>query len=134
MEVGKQGRHEQRAPADERPWSLIDLLWGLTGDVERAYIFIEIIACTILILCTPACLTIDAVSLAAKGMQGLAVGTLLPSGFCGAGWLTYLAIRITRRLTRRRRRKPVPPPISRHEPSPQPAGSRQPHQSSRSRR
>jgi hypothetical protein len=155
----KQGRREQRrAPADERPWSLIDLLWGLTGDRERAYIFIEIIACTTLILCTPACLGVGAVALAAKGMKGLTLGTLLPSGFFGGGWLTYLAVRIKRRLTSRRhgadshgrntttrssgpnhkqgqrqwKSKPVRQPTGRYEPSRQPQGSRQPQQSSRS--
>jgi hypothetical protein len=161
MAVVKQGRREQRrAPADERPWSLIDLLWGLTGDRERAYIFIEIIACTTLILCTPACLGVDAVALAARGMKGLTLGTLVPSGFFGGGWLTYFAIRIKRRLTcrrhgadshgrntavrspdpnhkqdqRQRKPKPIRQPTRRYEPSRQPQGSRQPQQSSRLRR
>jgi hypothetical protein len=161
MAVVKQGRREQRrAPADERPWSLIDLLWGLTGDRERAYIFIEIIACTTLILCTPACLGVDAVALAAKGMKGLTLGTLLPGGFFGGGWLTYLAIRIKRRLTsrrhdadsygrntttrssdpnhkqgqRQRKPRPVRQPTRRYEPSRQPQSSQPPRQSSRSHR
>ena len=160
MAVAKQDRREpRRAPSDERPRSLIDLLWGLTGDRERAYIFIEIIACTTLILCTPACLAVDAVTLAAKGMKGLTLGTLLPSGFFGGGWLTYLAIRIKRRLTSRhgagshgrnttmrspgpnhkqgqhqRKPKPVRQPIRQYEPSQQPQGSQQPQQSSRSHR
>ena len=161
MAVVRQGRREQRrAPADERPWSLIDLLWGLTGDRERAHIFIEIIACTTLILCTPACLGVDAIALAAKGMKGLTLGTLVPSGFFGGGWLTYLTIRIKRRLTslrhgadnlgrnttvhspdpnhkqgqRQRKPKPIGQPTRLYEPSRQPQSSRQPQQSSRSHR
>jgi hypothetical protein len=103
MAVVKRGQHKpRRVPPSKRPKTVIDLIWSLSGDRERAYILIEMIACTVLVCCVPACICVDTVALAMQGTKGLSIGTLLPSGVTGGGWLTYLLIRVRKRVTSRR--------------------------------
>jgi hypothetical protein len=105
MAVVKRGQHGPRRapPPDKEPRTLIGLIWGLTGDRERAHVLIETFAGIVLVCCVPACICIDTIALVAHGTKGLTLATLLPSGLTGSGWLTYLIIRIRKRVKSRRR-------------------------------
>jgi len=105
MAVVKRGQHgPRRAPLpDKEPRTVIGLIWGLTGDRERTHILIELIAGIVLVCCVPACICIDTIAIVAHGVKGPTLGALLPSGFTGGGWVTYLIIRIRKRIKSRRR-------------------------------
>lgn len=161
MSVAKRGQREpRRAPPDEKPTTLIDLVWGLTGDPKRARILIVMITCIVLVFCIPVCIGLDAMVLAAKGIKGLTLAILIPNSLLGTGWLTCFFIWVKKMIKNRRRgaatdarnttrrspepnhkqgrrqlkQKPAQRTRQRYEQSRQPQGSRQSPQTSPPRR
>jgi hypothetical protein len=90
------------APPD-RPQTLLDLLVDLSRDPELRSGFTQLIFALALAACLPIWVGIDASATAARGLNGLALSHLIPTGLFAGTPITYLIIKARKKFTNQNR-------------------------------
>lgn len=89
------------------PRRFLDLLWDLTGNRKRRRGLVEIVFCFTLAGCLLLCVGADAIVAAARGLNGLTLTHLVPTGLCGSAYIIFTIIK-SRRKVRHRNRGAIP--------------------------